>query len=92
MKSVFRSWGAWEWSAYSGWLGGDGTCLEPGDVDGGGSWKVSHQLASNRNEYQESLKNKETWGFLYYLDKRVAVCLSNVAALTSRNPMGLHGL
>jgi hypothetical protein len=50
--------------------------------------------ASNRNEYQESLKKKpggKVWP-ARRADNLLAVCLSNVGALTSHNPMDLHDL
>jgi hypothetical protein len=51
--------------------------------------------ASNRNEYQESLKIKKPGGKVRPARRAynlLAVYLSNVGVLTSRNPMGLHGL
>jgi hypothetical protein len=55
--------------------------------------------ASKTNEYQESLKIKKSGGKVRPARRADnlaaiyrAVCLSNVGALTSRNPMGLHGL
>jgi hypothetical protein len=52
--------------------------------------------ASNRNEYQESLKIKKPGGKVRLArraDNLAAIyCLSNVGALTSRKPMGLHGV
>jgi hypothetical protein len=67
---------------------------------------ISHRSALgstqplNRNEYQKSLKINKPGGKVrpacradnlaaIYL---LAVCLSNVGTLTSRNPMGLNGL
>jgi hypothetical protein len=47
--------------------------------------------ASNRNEYQESLKIKKVW-LARRADNLPAACLSNVGALICRNPTGLHGL